>query len=186
MKKTLLGLALVPTLVFANPFKAELTEHAKNEVASWANNSVVVEAIKAQNNKHAGLTQNQIDEMDKTWRSQVGAGSSPMIDDLLSNELSAYLKKVQDDSAGMYTEIFVMDNKGLNVGQSAVTSDYWQGDEDKWQKSYLMGANSVFVDEVEEDESTQTFQSQVSYSITDPDSGEVVGAVTVGVNVEAL
>ena len=35
------------------------------------------------------------------------------------------------------------DNKGLNVGQSDVTSDYWQGDEAKWKKSYKMGAGAV-------------------------------------------
>jgi uncharacterized phage infection (PIP) family protein YhgE len=37
----------------------------------------------------------------------------------------------------------VKDNKGLNVGQSDVTSDYWQGDEAKWKKSYKMGAGAV-------------------------------------------
>src|SRR3546814_1455058 len=78
-----------------------------------------------------------------------------------------------------------MDNRGLNVGQSDVTSDYWQGDEAKWQKSYQGGADAIFVDEVEMDESTQTFQSQVSMPIVDPATGEVIGAITVGVNVDA-
>jgi hypothetical protein len=46
----------------------------------------------------------------------------------------------------MITEMFVMDAKGLNVGQSDVTSDYWQGDEAKWQKTYGAGPGVVFVD----------------------------------------
>ncbi len=86
----------------------------------------------------------------------------------------------------MIAEVFVMDDKGLNVGQSAVTSDYWQGDEAKWQKSYGAGAGAIFVDEVEKDESTQALQSQVSIAISDPASNEVIGAITLGINVEGL
>ena len=48
----------------------------------------------------------------------------------MGNAASAYLKTVQDESMGKYAEIFAMDAKGLNVAQSTLTSDYWQGDED--------------------------------------------------------
>jgi hypothetical protein len=44
----------------------------------------------------------------------------------------------------------------------------------------------MFIDEVEFDDSTQTYQVQVSISVADPDSGEAIGAITVGVNVELL
>jgi hypothetical protein len=86
----------------------------------------------------------------------------------------------------MYTEIFVMDGRGLNVGQSDVTPDYWQGDEAKWQKTYLEGPGAIHIGDIEMDESTQQFQAQVSVSVVDPASGTVIGAVTVGVNVDAL
>jgi hypothetical protein len=79
-----------------------------------------------------------------------------------------------------------MDSKGLNVGQSAETSDYWQGDEDKWQKTYLVGPDAIFVDGVEVDDSSGALQSQVSLPITDPDSGDVIGAITLGINVDSL
>ena len=49
-----------------------------------------------------------------------------------------------------------------------------------------MGAGTVFVDEIEQDESTQMLQSQVSMSIVDPATNEVIGAVTIGVNVDQL
>ncbi|MEM8755288.1 MAG: hypothetical protein AAGF90_20180, partial [Pseudomonadota bacterium] len=74
--------------------------------------------------------------------------------------------------------------KGLNVGQSAKTSDYWQGDEAKWRETYLVGPDAIHVSDVEEDESTQTFQIQVSLPIVD--GGAPIGAVTVGVDVEHL
>ncbi|WP_340118576.1 hypothetical protein [Pelagibius sp. 7325] len=165
---------------------APMTEFAKSTVKQWVSDPAVIEAVKAQNAKHAGLAQADIDKMDKDWRAQTDAGSKPMIDAVLGNALSNYLRGKQDASQGLVTEVFVMDNLGLNVGQSDVTSDYWQGDEAKWQKTYQAGPDAIFVDEVEMDESTQTFQSQLSMSIVDPATGEVIGAITVGVNIDAL
>ena len=109
-----------------------------------------------------------------------------MIDDILGNSLSGFLKAKKEEGDGLFTEIFVMDNKGMNVGQSDITSDYWQGDEAKWIKTYAKGAAALHIGKVKEDESTQTFQSQVSLSIVDPKDGRVIGAITVGVNVEML
>lgn len=165
---------------------APMTEFANSTVKQWISNSTVIEAVKAQNERHAGLSQADIDKMDKDWRAQTDAGSKPMIDAVLGNALSAFLQDQKNNAGGLVTEVFVMDNRGLNVGQSDITSDYWQGDEAKWQKTYSAGAGAIFVDEVEMDESTQTFQSQLSMSIVDPASGEVVGAITVGINVDAL
>jgi hypothetical protein len=152
---------------------------------NWLDNATVVSAIKAQNTKHAGLSEAEIIKLDKTWRAETKSGSKPMIDSVLANPLSAYLKKIKTDSKGIFTEIFVMDNKGLNVGQSDGTSDYWQGDEAKWKKSYKVGPNTVFIDKVKQDESTQRFQVQVSIAISDPATKTAIGAVTIGIDMEA-
>jgi hypothetical protein len=165
---------------------APMTDFAKNTVKQWISDNTVIQAVKAQNAKHAGLSQADIDNMDKDWIAQTDAGSKPMIDAVLGNALSQFLQQQQGAAGGVVTEIFVMDNRGLNVGQSEITSDYWQGDEAKWQKTYQAGANALFIDEVEMDESTQAFQSQLSMSIVDPASGEVIGAITVGINIDAL
>jgi hypothetical protein len=92
---------------------------------------------------------------------------------------------VQEESGGRFTEIFATDAKGLNVAQSTITSDYWQGDEDKFTKSFGAGADAVFLGEVEQDESTQTFQSQVSVTIVD-ESGAPIGSITFGVDLSTL
>lgn len=77
------------------------------------------------------------------------------------------------------SEIFVMDNRALNVGQSGPTSDYWQGDEAKWQQTFLVGADAVHISKIEYDESSKAFDFQLSFSIVD--GNEVIGAVTFGV-----
>jgi hypothetical protein len=188
-KSALSGLAgafLVTAAYAAEPHEAPMRDFADSTVKGWIGNPVVVSAIKAQNQKHAGLGQADIDKLDKQWRSETGASNRPLIDEVLANELSKFLAEAKNGTQGLVTEVFVMDNKGLNVGQSDVTSDYWQGDEAKWKKTYAAGPDAIFVDEVEKDESTQAFQSQLSMSIVDPASGEVIGAITVGVNVDAL
>ena len=174
-----------PANAAANHEKA-LRPMVAKKILPWLNNSKVIDAVKAQNAKHSSLDQAQIISLDKKWRAETKGGAKPMIDGVLGNSLSAYLKKVQAGGQGLYTEIFVMDNKGLNVGQSEVTSDFWQGDEAKWKKTYLAGANAVHFGKVKKDESTQRFQSQISVAITDPATKMVIGAVTVGIDMEVL
>ncbi|MTI04123.1 hypothetical protein E1180_01150 [Roseibium denhamense] len=170
----------------ANEFQSELEALASGQIAEIASSGEVIEAVKAQNLETAGHDQAKIDELDKTWRAEAEAVDQPMIDSVLDNSLSGYLADLQDGSDGLFTEIFVMDAKGLNVGQSDVTSDFWQGDEAKWSDTYGAGAGSVHISELEQDESTQLLQSQVSVPVVDPDSGQPIGAVTFGVNVENL
>jgi hypothetical protein len=67
-----------------------------------------------------------------------------------------------------------------------MTSDMWQGDEAKFTETYSVGAGAVHFSDVELDESTQRYQAQISLTIVDPASGEPIGAMTVGVDAEAL
>ena len=156
----------------------------ENDVAVWANEAAVMDAVRAQNAVHADMTQARIDALDLEWRAQVGSDAKPLIDAVLGNPLSAFLKSQVDASGGQITEIFVMDAHGLNVASSGVTSDYWQGDEAKFQKTFLAGTGAMFVDDIELDESTQTYLGQVSIALTDPDTGEVIGAMTIGLNAQ--
>jgi hypothetical protein len=165
---------------------APVKEFISQNVEAWLTDPVVVGAIKEQNAKTSGLDEAAIDKLDKEWRAQATASDKPFVNEVLARELSKFLMEKKDGSQGMITEMFVMDAKGLNVGQSDVTSDYWQGDEAKWQKTYGAGSGVVFVDGVEEDESTQALQSQASVTISDPETGEPIGAITVGINLDML
>jgi hypothetical protein len=148
---------------------------------------VVIEAVRAQNVAHAGLDQAAIDTLDQKWRQEVKAGAGGgLIRATMENQLSRHLMAQQASFGGLVTEVFVTDVHGLNVGQSEVTSDYWQGDEAKFQEVFPKGPGAVFVDEVELDESTQTLQAQVSFTLVDPDTNAPIGVVTVGVDVDGL
>lgn len=180
------SLLLAASSASANEFQAPLENLARNEVRSILADPTVISALNAQNGRHQSLDQAAIDDLDKKWRAEVGSGDSGLIADVLSNALSSYLRARKEAAGGRFTEIFVMDSKGLNVGQSDITSDYWQGDEDKWQQTFNGGPDAVHISEVELDESTQTYQSQVSVPIVDPATGKVIGVATFGVDVTTL
>ena len=168
-----------------NEYADRLKALGEAQIKAAAQNPQVIAAIEAQNKLTAGYDAARIDTLDKQWRAEVDAPAHPLIDATLGNAASAYLGQVQTEAEGLFTEIFVMDAKGLNVAQSTITSDYWQGDEDKFTESFGKGAAAVHIGEIEEDESTQTFQSQVSLPIVDA-AGVPIGAITVGVDLAIL
>lgn len=167
-------------------YRVPLTSYTRDELAIWLTDPDLIAAVKAQNQDHADLTEDAVIALDQEWRAQAKAGGGPLIDRLVNDPVSQWLLAKQTATAGFVTEVFVMDNKGLNVAQSAVTSDYWQGDEAKWQETYSVGPDALHISDVEFDDSTGFYQSQASLPIMDPETGDAIGAVTFGVNVQSL
>jgi len=176
----------LPDQAAANEYAPQLERFLDERVRPFLQHPLVIDSIREQNTAHASFSQTEIDNLDQQWRAEAQGGGGPLIQAWMARELSQYLTERQAETDGMIAELFVTDNKGLNVGQSEPTSDLWQGDEAKWQKTFLVGPDAVFVDEIDFDESSGMFSSQVNAAIADPDTGEVIGAVTVGVNVEML
>lgn len=188
--KQLVGFALLATVAFGEaaaeePHVPPVTAYVEAHVRAWIADPVIIGAVKAQNVESSKLDPAAIQALDQTWRSEAGSDGHPMIDKVLSSPLSAFLRNKQDESDGSITEIFVMDASGLNVGQSDITSDYWQGDEAKFIEGWRAVGGHVFVDIAEKDESTQMLQSQASIAITD-ETGKPIGVITVGINLDQL
>jgi hypothetical protein len=162
-------------------------EKAPQKVVDLANGSlvnlgtdpVIVKAVREENAK--GKTLAQIKEKDKEWIKT--AGIVGYMKALMESDCGKHLREIQK-SAPYYAEIFVMDNQGANVAMTDKTSDYWQGDEAKFQKSYNGGAGAVFIDDVEFDDSTQAYLVQVSVPVKD--GGKVIGAITIGIDVDKV
>ncbi|MEQ9326114.1 MAG: hypothetical protein RJQ21_02330 [Rhodospirillales bacterium] len=145
---------------------------------------VVTISVQAQNRYYGQLSADDIDKLDKQWRSERESDDQPLIGAVMSSPLSTYLTLVQAQSQGLYSEVFVMDRNGLNVGQGAVTSDFWQGDEAKFQKSFGVGPDAVFIDEPEFNEEFKTWRAQVNLTIVH--DGEKIGAATFEINLTEL
>ncbi|MNL41828.1 hypothetical protein D3C87_1642530 [compost metagenome] len=152
----------------------------------FISSEIVLISVKAQNDKHRTLPQSEIETLDKQWVAERKSDDKPLIAATLSNPLSVYLARVQGKSLGLYAEIFIMDHNGLNVGQSSVTSDFWQGDEDKFQKTFQAEGQGLFIDAPEWDDDAKIWRGQVSFPLYDASEKKRVGAVTVELNLTEL
>ena len=170
----------------ADDFTDAMQTYANEHLAGWLSDPFFIAAISAQNTETAGIGQARIDELDALWRGQVGNDEAELIKAVMANDAAVHLRKMVESAGGAITEAFIMDQHGLNVAASHVTSDYWQGDEAKYQETYLIGPDAVHFSDIELDQSTQTVQGQVSMTIVDPATGAPIGAITVGINLTAL
>jgi hypothetical protein len=128
----------------------------------------------------------QIEALDEQWRSERDRPRQPLIARIMASPASVELRSAQAASLGLINEVIVFDRHGLNVGLSAVSSDYWQGDEDKWSKTVPVGPDAVFVDEPEWSPERAVWIVQIDFSISDPKGGQPLGAAAVEVNLTEL
>lgn len=168
-----------------NPEATLVDDSVVSEIKKFVDTEIVRMSILNQNAKYKDMTEASILELDQLWRKETKQEDQPLISATLSNPLSAYLTRVQAHSIGLYSEMFVMDYNGLNVGQSNISSDYWQGDEAKFQKTYPLGPSAVFIDDPEFDDGLGICRVQVNMSVAD-EAGQAIGAITVEVNLSEL
>lgn len=183
------ALAVMPGPVSAqsSPGKHLIDQKVIENIRSFVDTEIVRLSTENQNKKYGAIGEEQIQDMDKQWRAETESKTDqPLISATLSNPLSAYLTRIQAHSVGLYTEMFVMDRNGLNVGQSNISSDYWQGDEPKFQKTFPTGPAAVFVDDPEYDDKLGIWRIQVNLSISDSANKTAIGAITVEMNLSEL
>lgn len=173
-----------PALAVEQELEDRIQKFATTQLSKWLDNPELVKAIKTQNQEHVGLSQSEIDDLDEIWRKEFDEIDQPMIDELLSRSTSEYLRGMQFASDGIVTEVILMDNLGLNVAQSDATSDYWQGDEAKFQETFGKGAGTIHVGDIEIDDSSGAYQIQVTMTVSDPANGAPIGAATFGLRME--
>ena len=174
-----------PVRAAEQPGKDLITQEVVDDIRQWLMVPVVRLSIEQRNRNGKSFDQATIDALDAQWRAERKTDDQPLITAVLSSPLSGYLTRIQAQSLGLYSEIFVVDAHGLNVGQSGITSDYWQGDEAKFKKTYNVGADAVFIDDAELEKDSATWRAQVNLTVTDQ-SGAKIGAATVEINLTEL
>jgi len=177
------GATLAPPAVIADSHGKKINKYIKSDIRGWLQSDELIRAVDQQNINHLDITPSEINRLDQRWRKERLRGGGTLIDSIMGNEISAFLRGIKAASGGVITEIFVMDNVGLNVGQTNGTGDLMQGDEAKWQKTYLISADVVFIDAVEEEDGLNI--AQVSLTVARPNKARL-GAITIGINVDAL
>ena len=148
-------------------------------VQRLAANKVVIEAVKQQNARHMSL--GEVKQIDKEWTSTKELTSFKK--SLQTNPSGAYLKKHVTRNP-TYGEAFLTDDQGANVAAYPATSDYWQGDEEKWSACFNKGHGKIFVGPVKYDDSSKTHQAQISVPVMD--GSQTIGVLVVGVKLDYI
>jgi hypothetical protein len=146
------------------------------KLKAWTQDAAILTAVKAQNDQHLALT--EIKTRDEAW---ITGKNEALVKQMTTGACADRLRQLIAGSA-VYGEVFVMDNQGALVCANQRTSDYWQGDEAKWTRSFNDGKGAVFIDRPRLDESTKEHLAQISLPILV--SGKAIGAITVGIDID--
>lgn len=137
----------------------------------------VVDANKAYEGRDQKTVEEEINAIDLEWR------TAPKINDrireYLSNPVSKYLQSILNLRSDKYAEIFVTDEEGAIVGATGKTTDFYQADEEWWEKAFNKGNGRNIVEGVQFDESTQLDTITFAVPVRDPASHTVVGVLKV-------
>ena len=185
LKKILITLLLVaPGLLHAQDLSQEELESLLGVKIRFAThmafNPSIIRAVEQQNNQKLALA--EIKSRDDEWK-DAGDSMTALIRETTQNEVAKYFQRRVDNNSSI-DEVFLTDNQGANVAAYPPTSDYWQGDEEKWTASYNNGNGVVFIGPLELDESTQKTLVQISAPIISND--ETIGVLVLGVSVDYL
>jgi long-subunit fatty acid transport protein len=181
-----LPFAMLASGAAGQDYQTALTAFYETNMRTLSTAPELVSAASAANAARAGIDQATIDGLDAAWQAELGTADTPTITPILSNPAADFLRSQVTASGGKIVEAFITDAVGLNVAASEATSDMWQGDEAKFTEVFPAGPNAVLYGAVEMDESTQTYQAQISIPLVDPSSKTVVGTLTFGLNAETL
>jgi len=153
------------------------------KLAYIQHDDILLEALKKAN--ALALSRADILSKDGQWLSERRSEVQPLISSVKGNLLSQYLLQFMSEYGDLFSEIFVTDKNGLVIGLSHVTSDFWQGDEEKFTQVFSIESPDVFINDIQYDESSHAFIAQISIVIKGPDSLKNMGVFVFGVNVEA-
>jgi hypothetical protein len=148
------------------------------KLRAWTSDKPLVSAIAAQNAQN--LTTAEIQRREKAW---TDGGDQALPQSVTAGPCANRLRELRAKST-MYGEILVMDNQGALVCATNPPSDYWQGDEPKWTRTFAGGKGAVFVDRPRHDDSAKESLAQVSLPVME--SGRVIGAITIGIRLDQL
>ncbi|MBE0485440.1 hypothetical protein [Marinobacter sp.] len=128
---------------------------------------------------------------DTLWQALAPERETPLASQIQALPSSQRLKQWKEEQGGLVTEILLTGNRGALVAMSQLSSDYWQGDEPKYQEIAVETERGVerksdlWISPIRYDASTRQFQITVSVPIPlrEPNNG-LEGILAIGLAIE--
>ena len=171
-------------LLFGSLSHAEAPARVKAllpELLSLSADPILISAVREQNARKLGM--DVILARDTLWLSKTLQSKRELEAPLLNSPAARRLLELEA-SQSYFFELFLSDNQGALVAATNRTSDYWQGDEDKWMQAYKQGQGSLYVSDIHYDDSVGFELVQISLPVMYDDMA--IGVVTIGVNISDL
>lgn len=128
----------------------------------------------------------ELESRDQAWREAVNANNTnALMRSVLQHEISPALLEFKSKFPA-HVEVFVTDIYGANVASTDITSDYYQADEEWWQKAYNNGRGAVFISQPIFDRSSETLSLQMAVPIFDSQNANIIGILRTTVSLEIL
>lgn len=169
---------VLPVLAQNETVSPKVREEAE-KVKALATDETVVNAVREQNK--TPRTKDEIAKIDDEWIH--GKISADFVNSILNNACAAKLKE-REKAMPAALESFVMDAQGGLVCASKRTSDFYQGDEAKWQDAFSDGKGELIIGKRQYDESTKSTLLHISAPIMS--NGKAIGVLAVGINLTKL
>lgn len=152
-----------------------LLRHKIAELKQLASRPDVISAVLQSNQQNTPVE--TILKIDREWSNY--SINHPYKEKMYSTSTGKIIRQFVEHEESSFSEILLTDNQGANVAAWPITTDYWQGDEAKWHRSFNNGNGEDYIGNVEFDESSQSKAIQVSIPV-------VHESMTIGVLIGAI
>jgi len=144
----------------------------------------LIAAVTGVNRARATWTPEMITSKDKAWVDKDSSVNATM-QSIAENQVSTYLIDFRKNNPEE-VEVFITDNKGLNLAMTDPTSDFLQADEGWWKSAFAGGNGSIYFGPVEYDESAKTYAMNIGIPIRDPETNQAIGVLRGTLDISVL
>ncbi|TGN40413.1 transporter substrate-binding domain-containing protein [Marinobacter confluentis] len=126
----------------------------------------------------------EILNLDAQWQALAPSHYSDMARRVADQDASVAMAQWQKRHETLVTEVMLTNSVGTLVAMSQLTSDFWQGDEPKFERHIRGDTRDIYVSPIRYDASTSRFQVTVSMPIIRKGQWLPAGVLVIGLDVE--
>lgn len=158
-----------------------------SELSAWSQDPLIIESVLLQGESSGRLTKQQILALEHHWMTEASSPIQPMHAHIANSPLSVYLKDLQRRAGDVYKSICVYDATGLVVGQTKASRKYFYGDDPVFEAIMAgQAGGGLHLGEVVIEAATGRAFTRVQAPLRDPQTGERIGLVKVGLYLDVL
>ena len=164
--------------------------HRIEEISQHGSDLILQEAVRESNLAFAAMVDRQgwIMKQDQEWRAAPEGTPTPFMQTLMNNRLAEELREKQkfyehEWGYAVYPEMFITNKHGAIIATTGRTSDYFQADEDWYQRA--TSQKKYLVTDVEYDESAKTYAVNIVVKLQD-ENREFAGTLKAVLNIDTI